>query len=442
MSALPQAWSADIWRRLADRLAARTGLWFPDARVRDLQNGIASIAAERGCSVPESVDWLLERPWGQPQLEACARHLTIGETYFFREPRAFDLLRRYAVAKLCDPNDGARSLRIWSAGCSTGEEPYSIAMTLFEVLDQAAWKRVSILATDINPVVLETAAAGTYREWSFRGGHESFRRKYFSRTGDGHYRIDERIRAAVGFRQVNLVDDDAAAEVTGALDLIFCRNVLMYLSEPQARAVVARFHRSLVDGGWLIPSSTEASQDLFSQFRVQLHSDAVHYQKRAGGQGAGHRALPPVLDSGVRSAPPAPEKPAPTRQRQRPAAVAGPKPPKPVASQPPAADASLDPEPYYLKAQTLLEDDQPEAAEVQLRQALFLAPDFAMAHYLLGMLMLRRGHIRQGRQHLRTVLSQMAKLPAGAIVPHSDGFTASQVIASVQSLLAGAGGKP
>jgi chemotaxis protein methyltransferase CheR len=150
--------------RLARRIEAETGLQFAGARGRDLDSGLRRIALARGVGEAAAVDWLLAGPWDAARTDLCARHLTIGETYFFREPRGLELLCDQARRKLA----AGAPLRVWSAGCCTGEEPYSMAMALRAALPRFDPAQVSILATDLNEASLAFARAAVYREWSFR----------------------------------------------------------------------------------------------------------------------------------------------------------------------------------------------------------------------------------------------------------------------------------
>jgi chemotaxis protein methyltransferase CheR len=225
--------------------------------------------------------WLLAGPWDDARSAMCARFLTIGETYFFREPRALDLVCDYARARAA--RGEVRPLRIWSAGCCTGEEPYSIAMALRRRLPQLAPRMVAILATDLNDAFLDFARAGMYRRWSFRRTDPADQAAFFRPRDDGRFEIDASLRAQIRFEHLNLASGAYPSAATGtlAMDVIFCRNVLMYFARPQIRRVVARLRDSLVDGGWLVVNASEASADLFPGFTPVYHEDAVFFRKCA-----------------------------------------------------------------------------------------------------------------------------------------------------------------
>jgi len=178
-------------------------------------------------------------------------------------------------------------LRIWSAGCATGEEPYTIAILLSRLIPDIHKWQITLLATDINPRSLERAAEGIYREWSFRGDFQWLKDAYFTRTLDGRYRIAEKIRKMVTFHYLNLATDSYPSlfNNTNAMDIIFCRNVLMYLEPSLAKQVVRHFYRALVDEGWVLTSVTEGFHLLSSRFAAVAFPGVTLYQKKVNQEG-------------------------------------------------------------------------------------------------------------------------------------------------------------
>ncbi len=172
-------------------------------------------------------------------------------------------------------------MRIWSAACCTGEEPYTIAVILSRLLpDWREWD-LSILGTDINAHFLKIAAEGVYRNWSFRATPASTRERYFTPTADG-YAIDPEIKQMVKFTQHNLADASYApvTEDGHNIDIIFCRNALMYFSPEGVARTAASFHNVLADGGWLVVNPSEASPALFSQYEVVSQPDVILFRRR------------------------------------------------------------------------------------------------------------------------------------------------------------------
>ncbi len=270
--------------QLSEMIAERMGLHFPPERWADLERGLAGAAKEFDLAdVAACVEWLLSAALTKAQLEVLASYLTVGETYFFREKKTFDVFAESILPELIHARRaGERRLRIWSAACCTGEEPYSLAILLSQVIPDLADWHVTILATDINERFLKKAAAGVYGEWSFRESPAWFKDRYFRRTADGHYAILPEIKKRVTFAHLNLAEDvfPSLETDTNAMDLIFCRNVLMYFTLPQARKVVEKSApRAGADEGWLVVSPCESSQVLFSHFAAVNFPGVILYRK-------------------------------------------------------------------------------------------------------------------------------------------------------------------
>jgi chemotaxis protein methyltransferase CheR len=282
---MTQAISPMLLAQLSDVIRAQMGLHLPVAHWHDLERGIRAAARELDFQdAAACIQWLVSSPLTQHQIEVLASHLTIGETYFFREPHVFAMLEEEILPALMHARrERARRLRIWSAGCATGEEPYSIAISISKViLDKRDWD-ITLLATDINPRFQQTASEGVYREWSFRETPSWIKARYFSRQAGGRLAILSAIQKMVTFAYLNLVDDVYPSPLTNtmAMDVIFCRNVLMYLAPEQAQQVVYKLYHALADGGWLIVSPSEASHVLFASFQTVSNPGAILYRKDA-----------------------------------------------------------------------------------------------------------------------------------------------------------------
>ncbi|PYP83489.1 MAG: chemotaxis protein CheR [Blastocatellia bacterium AA13] len=274
--------SETLLSRLSDYVAESAGWCFPREKWRDLERGILGVARELGFSKAEDcIQSLLSQAASKERMDALARHLTVGETYFIRETRSFAILEEHIFRELIDSRkDTTKTIRIWTAGCCTGEEPYSIAMLLDRMIPDIENWSIVIHGTDINPVFLNKAAEGLYGEWSFRGTPEWLREKYFERKGRG-YRIIPRIKRLVRFSYLNLKSDQFPSPVNGFgnLDLISCRNVLMYFVQSHASNIVEQFHQSLAAGGWLMVGASETSHISFSQFSLVNFPGAVFFRK-------------------------------------------------------------------------------------------------------------------------------------------------------------------
>jgi len=269
--------------QLSEFVAQRMGFHFPRERWLDLERGIQSASPAFAFDNVEScVQWLLSSPVSQSQIETLASHITVGETYFFRDAPSFDLLELRLLPKLINRRRATeRRLRIWSAGCASGEEPYSIAILLKRMLPDFKDWQVTILATDINPDFLAKAADGVYGDWSFRGASLEFKDRYFTKKPNGRFEILPEIKKMVTFRYLNLAENSYPSLLsnTNAMDLILCRNVLMYFAHERARQVVHKLHLSLLDGAWLIVSACETSHVLFEHFITLNYPGAIFYKK-------------------------------------------------------------------------------------------------------------------------------------------------------------------
>ncbi|MBI3068025.1 MAG: tetratricopeptide repeat protein [Betaproteobacteria bacterium] len=268
---------------LSEFIAARVGLHFPRERWNDLGRAIAPAAKELGYRDAEScIHGLLSSPLTRREVEILASHLTVGETYFFRERASFDGLEKHILPELIrSRRESGKRLRVWSAGCSTGEEPYSIAILLAETVPDLKDWNITILATDINARSLRKASRGVYTDWSFRDVPPRLKEKYFSRTREGHFEISPRVKEPVTLAYLNLADDayPSLENNTNAMDIVFCRNVLMYFEPERAKKVARNLHRALVEGGWLIVSPAEASHVLFPQYIACNFPGAILYRK-------------------------------------------------------------------------------------------------------------------------------------------------------------------
>lgn len=264
-------------------IARNMGLHFSTERLPELAQKMAALGREAGHE--ELKGYLLElmsAPLSQERMKSLAAALTIGETYFLRDPKSYRVLEEKLLPELIAARRrGDRTLRIWSAGCSSGEEPYSIAILLSRMLPEFADWKVTLLATDINPMALERGVRGVYSKWSFRNA-PSWLMEYFTQEPDGNYRILPRIRDMVSFAHLNLAAPSReAAALTGGMDVIFCRNVMLYFHEEQIAKTVALLHRSLKAGGWLFVGPTEVDHQRLPGFSCHHFEGALALRKTA-----------------------------------------------------------------------------------------------------------------------------------------------------------------
>jgi chemotaxis protein methyltransferase CheR len=255
------------------------GLQFDDARLDYLREVFERRVTKCG---RDSTDYLrgLECEQSGAEISALARELTVGETYFFRNHEQFDALAEVALPERLRLRAQQKTLRVLSAGCSSGEEAYSLAMVVREAVADPSWK-VAIRAVDVNPVALEKAQRGRYSGWALRETPEHIRDKWF--RADGREMVlDAAVRAAVDFEPRNLASDDPALWQVAAYDVIFCRNVLMYFKREHMRSVVARIVRSLAPGGFLFLGHAETLRGVSDQFDLLNSHGAFYYQLGCG----------------------------------------------------------------------------------------------------------------------------------------------------------------
>jgi len=501
----PVPMSMPLLQRASQVIEARLGLHFPPERFADLERGLGNVAKDLDAANDSQlvVERLLDGQWSTPEHDALTHHLTIGETYFFRERCVFDALREHVLPPLIAARTaGDRRLRVWSAGCCTGEEPYSIAMLLEEMIPGIDQWSVSLTGSDINPAFLKLAEAGVYKEWSFRGTTPALRDRYFSTRANSRYEVLQRVRDRVRFLELNLAGRSfpSVETYTTSLDVILCRNVLMYFTQDRMRAVIARLYDCLADGGWLIVSPTEASHYLFRQFESVVFPGAIFYRKNRAASGhftMGVRATPGPATRAV-----SPKTPTSAilddKQAAKPVArsassqAALPKPERsPTALERAqllhrvanlaaaesalaewmqahpndatgwalraqlAADAGrldealawcgksltadkMTASVHHLRASVLHELGRWDDADESLKTALYLDPDYALAWLTRGHLALRRHHRVEARKYLTTALQLLRALPADDVLSSSDGLTAARLAEMAESMLTAA----
>ena len=273
-----------IFDHFRELLQERSGLHFPSEKLADLERGITSVMESAGIATVDELYLRLHQSSNlDPLWKQFVNALTIGETYFFRNRWHFKALRETVLPRLINARrrEGNRSLRIWCAGSSSGEEPYSIAILLHELIQDMYNWHISILATDINEPSLERARKAVYGDWSFRIETPTIvRDSYFRHTDEGWELLPE-IQRSVRFKYLNLVDDvyPASSNDTINMDMILCRNVTIYFDRSTTRTIINRFHRALVDGGWLIVGHSEPLASIYNDYEVHNFENAVLYQK-------------------------------------------------------------------------------------------------------------------------------------------------------------------
>jgi chemotaxis protein methyltransferase CheR len=262
-------------------IESETGMTFSGNRFSRLRSSVEKVLGDKKGPIQSELDLILSKPRHRSVfLERLMAEVTIGESFFFRNENHFRALRERVIPSILDDNAQDKEIRIWSAGCAGGEEAYSMAILLDQMLMALPQWKVHILATDLNAEFLDRARQARYRQWSFRQTDINHDRNYFSVEGKD-FCLAPRIRQHVRFAYLNLVKDVYPSPLTGTLglDLILFRNVAIYLKPEVTKAIIQRFHRALRPGGWLLLGETEVGTAPSEGFEVHRFDDSTLFRR-------------------------------------------------------------------------------------------------------------------------------------------------------------------
>ena len=266
------------YRLLTDFIYQNSGLRYDESSKYILQKRLSPRVRELNLdSFDKYYYYLMYHPNREAELETIFDLITINETYFFREDRQLRAFSEEIIPEVMQEKKDAKSLRVWSAGCASGEEPYTIAMLCKEKLELNDWD-VDIFASDISQKVIQTARRGMYNETSFRTTEDRVRQQYFEKAIDGKFKIKDEIRQMVTFGKLNLLDDQKTG-IFSELDLIFCRNVIIYFDVNAKKKVIETFYRKLRKGGYLLLGHSESLLSLSTKFKLRHLKNDMVYQK-------------------------------------------------------------------------------------------------------------------------------------------------------------------
>jgi chemotaxis protein methyltransferase CheR len=439
------------YKRLKQAVIARTGHHYYDDKDALLRKRFDERVREVGA--PSLIGYeavLADTAAGDAEWRALEAAITVGETFFFRHSEQFAALRDTILPNLLSAAANRRRLRIWSAGCSTGAEPYSLAILIERLLGDAlpAW-RVDILGTDISEQALVAARKARYSAWSLRGMTDVERARDFDADmKPSAWRLHERHRPRVEFRRHNLLDllPEPPAEWR-EFDLILCRNVLIYFGAYQAAPMLSAFAKCLSPSGWLMIGYSDALAEIPPALDiVQLQATRVFRLRGA----APNFAVVPISVPEL----PAPEPPhAPHRLAPKaPEAMAVPARTDAHADLPDLdrirrlADTGrleeaavncaralqaypLDHRLHYYDALLAEAARDRSRAEAALRRAIYLRSDMVMAHYHLGLLLLQGGAAESGRRAMSVVVGLCRAVPEDTLLAEGDGLRAGDLLA-------------
>ena len=424
-----------------------------------------------------------------PELEILASHLTVGETYFWREPQSFKALELNILPKIIrKQRQGEKRIRIWSAGCSSGEEAYSLAIALKRNIPDIKNWNISILATDINSDALHKAQKAVYGSNSFRNAPKWLTENYFIKRKDGKREVIPEIKKMVTIKHLNLADGafPSILNDTNARDIIFCRNVLMYFSKERAKNTISKLFQCLVDEGILVVSLSELSQELFEQFNCLRLEGTTFYQRISYKQvyppwfedqkmsfRNQNLDLPPVNGKLLGSS-------KQNNARKKTAALDSYKPAasvkkvnsvevtkkqtdnksvesagveddpvfriKKLADQGDLKSAvnaceeaiktnKVDARLRFLYANILQENGENDKAVESLNVAKYLDPKFILAYYSLANIYFQMGKIRQAKKDYENAISLLKDYKADEMIPESEGLTAGRIREIIQSTI-------
>ncbi|MCF8042610.1 MAG: hypothetical protein K9K65_09995 [Desulfarculaceae bacterium] len=472
-------------------LLRRTGMQITSRRSQEMGRHLWRVAAQRGMANLQVLYERLDETRTESDLwDQVISGLTIGETYFFRDSSQFEALRFHLLPEIIKRRRGERRLRLWSAGCASGEEPYSLAMLLTEIIPDLDRWSISILGTDINKESLARARRGRYKKWSFRQVGPDMVRRFFTQEND-RFELHLRIKSMVNFTYLNLSEDNYPSLMTNtcAMDLILCRNVAIYLPDEQVQAMVRRFAGCLTQSGWLMVAATETDPRGFADFITRNMGSAAVYQLRSSEENQAQTAWdleacpaakePEPIAPEIKTPPPRPAAP----PVLRPPLTAGPdvlsqarrmmetdryqsarclleqakgnrrgtsnlwlKGARRLANLGKLAEASywceksLEAEPlsaegHHCRALIALEEGNPLLAGDHLRKALYLEPNHLAAHFSLATLYRRMGESQKALLHGRQAIRLASSLPPEQSVPEADGLAAGRIVTMLRVLL-------
>jgi len=445
------------FHELKSRIIERTGHFYYQDKDELLWERVRKRL--RATGIPDSIRYLnllddaISGPaeWGKLETE-----ITIGETFFFRYAEQFAALRDTILPEIIERKGATRRLRIWSAGCSTGAEPYSLAILANEILGErlGTW-RVSIVGTDINDNFLDLARQAQFGKWALRSMPAEEKERYFLTMGKDQWQVRPEFRSLVRFEKHNLLsllDGTSPLELT-EFDLILCRNVLIYFHPDTVIRIVEALRERLAEEGWMLLGHAEPNPAFSALMQTLNLPGTVAY--RPGSGEVPPSALPPVQSKpALKDWAPLLPAPAPVKQLKPQALPRSTEtPPKPAAAPiPQAPDALLDGiralansgdfaaalalcqealaiQPlnaalHFYRGLTLQALGRAGEAESSFLKSIYLDKSFAMAHYHLGLLLLAEKRPGPGRRALTNAARIVAAMPDDRLLDEADGLTA------------------
>ena len=275
--------SADEFKLLADFIYQNTGISIPEKRKYLLENRLGARLKELNLnSFKEYHDYLKFDKNRSLEMDKLCEKVTTNETSFYRDVRQLNVFQNDVLKEILKKQEdaGKKELNIWCAGCSSGEEPYTLAIMLNEVLGMGiiSWK-IKISAYDLSPAMLRKAKEGLYTDYALRTTPKGIITKYFDKDGEG-YRVKPRIKKLIQFAPINLSDKLAVKRVPRS-QIVFCRNVIIYFDDPMKKQVIGSFYDNLLPDGYLFLGHSESIHKLSTAFKPVMKPGGICYHKEA-----------------------------------------------------------------------------------------------------------------------------------------------------------------
>ncbi len=480
--------------KVAQIIEKELGLYYPESRFSDLERGLVRCSRMLyNDDNPQRVieDITADSNIRQEVTESLTISLTINETYFFREKPAISFFIK-RILPILSTKKGP--VTIWSAGCSSGEEPYTIAILIKEHLPDLA-ESIKIIATDISHKAIKKAHEGLYSDWSFRETPLELRERYFTKKKSG-WKISQDIVKMVSFGYLNLARDKYP-DVPGGLDAIFCRNVLMYFSPNVIHRVSSMLYSSLCENGFLLTSQVELNDDYFSVFEKIPFEGGFFYSKVApGGIPLPKHSKADRFSNVIKSEDQKKEKSLKAKNEAIKSTVSKKREKSEVKKESAVKSVGTEPEElysfgeyercielcterlksnkmnpkylyllakchantgeytkaaesidkiiesgtysediYYLYATVLMEQNDISGAIGALKRGIYINPGHLFSHLLLGNISKREGNRESAERHYNNVLNILQRMNENDTVPDSGGLTRARLFDMVDSLI-------
>jgi len=273
--------SDDEFVNLRDFIYDKTGIFVDEKRKYLFESRLTKRLTELGLSsFSDYIKFLKFDPRRAGELSKLYELVTTNETSLFRDIKQLEAFQNNVLKEKLEEQRaaGRRELNIWSAGCSSGEEPYTLSILLHEALrmELARW-RITITAVDLSPAMIAKAKEGVYGDYAFKTTPEAMKSRYFTKEGDG-WKVKPTVARLVNFQEMNLNDPLALKRVPRS-HIVFCRNVIIYFDQEMKRRVVSAFYDNLLPGGYMMLGHSETLHKISSSFKPIFHPGTIAYRK-------------------------------------------------------------------------------------------------------------------------------------------------------------------